>query len=113
MALRSFPNGALCFCSSVAPRLGPMAQREDTTDGVKFLSEVFYDNEGNQVDDPKDSAIGYVTMQFPDGTIEHSTVVNTKNYTGTPPGPPPTVTLNETPPAPQQRAGRRAIRRKR
>lgn len=80
-----------------------MAERSDTTDGIKFLSEVFFDAEGNEVDDPKKAATGYVTMQHPDGTIEHATVVNTKNYTGEMP-PPKTVT------APPRR---RAIKRSR
>jgi hypothetical protein len=51
-------------------------ERPRSTDGVEFLSESFYDADGNPVDDPNDAVSGEVTVRYPDGTIAHHKLVN-------------------------------------
>jgi hypothetical protein len=57
-----------------------MAKRPPSTGGLEFLSEVFWDKDGNEVepDDPS-VATGSVTVRHPDGSIEHMQVVNGAN----------------------------------
>jgi hypothetical protein len=42
-----------------------------------IVSEIFFDKDGNQVDDPKTAASGEVTLRHPDGSLEHVQLVNT------------------------------------
>lgn len=51
-------------------------KRPRFTDGIEFLSEVFYDADGNPVDDPNDAVGGEVTVRYPDGTVAHHKLVN-------------------------------------
>lgn len=49
--------------------------RPKTTDGIEFLSEIFFDKDGNEVDDPKKAATGEVTVRYPDGRVATHMIV--------------------------------------
>lgn len=90
-------------------------KRPRFTDGVEFLSESFYDADGNPVDDPKDAVGGDVTVRYPDGTIAHHKLVNGAKMAEAEEAedePMPTVTLNPAPKKAARATKTRKIRRR-
>lgn len=56
-----------------------MADRPQSTDGIEFLSESFWDADGKPVDDPKKAAGGEVTVRYPDGRVATHLLTNDRN----------------------------------
>lgn len=47
-------------------------------EGIEFLEEIFYDEKGNRVSDPKQAVTGNVTYRLPNGEVVHTRLVNDK-----------------------------------